>query len=76
MDAETLKKMFEESNKRSAESKGPGKVDFSPEEADKFKKAFDDAEFRKMFSEYMVIFIFLIKYITITSLTKVFTFSC
>ena len=49
-----LKKMFEESNRRSVESKGPGKVDFSPEEADKFKKAFDDAEFRKMFSEYMV----------------------
>ena len=54
MDADTLKNMFEESNRRSSESKGPGKTDFSPEEAEKFKKAFDDAEFRKMFSEYMV----------------------
>lgn len=29
------------------------KTQFTPEEADKFKKAFDDPEFRRMFSEYV-----------------------
>ena len=51
MDAETLKKMFDESHKK---AEGHGKIDFSREEEEKFKKAFDDPEFRKMFSEYMV----------------------
>ena len=36
-----------------ATSDANSKVEFTEEEGDKFKKAFDDPEFRKMFAEYM-----------------------
>lgn len=49
MDGDSLKNMFQSTQERSN-----GKIDFSPEETERFKKAFDDAEFKKMFSEYMV----------------------
>lgn len=47
MDEEVLQSMFETSQHQTKESK------FTPEEANRFKKAFSDPEFRKMFSEYM-----------------------
>lgn len=49
MDESTLKSMFEQAQ-RQANSET---LTFSPEEANRFKKAFSDPEFRKMFSDYM-----------------------
>ncbi len=48
MDANVLKSMFDASQHQNGDG---GK--FTAEEASRFKKAFDDPEFRKMFSEYM-----------------------
>ena len=44
-DPEYLKTAFDAAQSQHAE-----KLNFSPNEADKFKKAFDDPEFRKMFA--------------------------
>ena len=46
--AEAFKKMLDEAQNKHAE-----KLAFSPTESENFKKAFDDPEFRKMFSEYV-----------------------
>jgi dynein assembly factor 2 len=48
MDADVLKSMFDASQ----QNHGPDSK-FTPEEANRFRKAFEDPEFRKMFSEYM-----------------------
>jgi hypothetical protein len=45
---DALKDLFNASTK-----KDKTKLDLSPDESDKFSKAFDDPTFRKMFSEYM-----------------------
>jgi hypothetical protein len=52
MDEETLKKMFTASQR---ETETKGRIDFTPEETERFQKAFEDSEFRRMFAEYMVI---------------------
>ncbi len=48
MDEETLKQLFEKSQKTN-----PDKIQFSVDESTKFQKAFEDPEFRKLFSEYV-----------------------
>ena len=48
MDAKALGEMFERAQERRGED-----MKFSTEEADRFKKAFEDPEFRKMFADYM-----------------------
>lgn len=48
MDAKVLGEMFERAQERRGED-----MKFSTEEADRFKKAFEDPEFRKMFADYM-----------------------
>jgi len=48
MDADTLQTMWERS-----QAANPDKMQFTPEEASKFQKSFQDPEFRKLFSEYM-----------------------
>ena len=48
MDEQVLQSMFEASQQQNAD-----KQKFTPEEASRFKKAFADPEFRRMFSEYM-----------------------
>ena len=48
MDADALRSMLDASQ----QAKGID-AKFTPEESNRFKKAFDDPEFRKMFSEYM-----------------------
>lgn len=48
MDEDTLKELFEKSQKTN-----PEKISFTDEESNKFKKAFEDPEFRKLFSEYV-----------------------
>eukprot|EP01038_Epipyxis_sp_PR26KG_P006176 gene6176-8506_t len=50
MDAEQLKRVFEESQQQSPNG---DQLQFSPEESERFKKAFDDPEFRKLFADYM-----------------------
>ena len=53
--AEQLKQMLEDAQRRAEKDYEKGKKDapMSAEETDKFRKAFDDPEFRRMFSEYM-----------------------
>ncbi len=48
MDQDTLNQLFEKSQKTN-----PEKIAFSEDETQKFKKAFEDPEFRKLFSEYV-----------------------
>ena len=36
-----------------AQTEAAGEMKYTPEETEKFKKAFDDPEFRKMFADYM-----------------------
>jgi dynein assembly factor 2 len=48
MDEKVLSAMFEHSQQQN-----PGKMQFSDEEASRFKKAFSDPKFRELFSEYM-----------------------
>lgn len=48
LDEKVLQAMFDSSQKG-----GNEKMKFSPEEASRFRKAFADPEFRKMFAEYM-----------------------
>ncbi len=48
MDEKSLGDMFERAQARRGDD-----MKFTPEESDRFKKAFEDPEFRKMFSEYM-----------------------
>lgn len=48
MDAKVMGEMFERAQERRGED-----MKFSTEEADRFKKAFEDPEFRKMFADYM-----------------------
>lgn len=48
MDEKVLGDMFER-----AQAKRSDDMKFTPEESDRFKKAFEDPEFRKMFAEYM-----------------------
>jgi hypothetical protein len=45
---EVLKAAFDK-----AQTTNNDAMNYSPDEQEKFKKAFDDPEFRKMFSEYM-----------------------
>lgn len=47
MNEEILSQMFDRSSKVKDE------MNFTPEEADRFKKAFSDPEFRKLFADYM-----------------------
>lgn len=50
-DPDALKQMFDMSQQQSGDNaNGPN---FSKEEADRFRNAFDDPEFRKMFSDYV-----------------------
>lgn len=51
-DASQLKAQQQAADSESSSSNG-SKLQFSSEEAARFKKAFSDPEFRKMFSEYM-----------------------
>ena len=48
IDPNLLKEAFNQ-----AQTNDGGEMKYSPEETEKFKKAFDDPEFRKMFAEYM-----------------------
>lgn len=48
MDEDILKEMLNRAQENHAAD-----GQFTPEEANRFKKAFEDPEFRKMFSEYM-----------------------
>lgn len=48
MDEATLKSLFEQSQEQKT-----GKMQFSPEESSRFKKAFEDEEFRKLFASYV-----------------------
>lgn len=45
-----FQEMFE---RQTAQKGGPDKMEFTEGETANFKKAFDDPEFRKMFTEYM-----------------------
>jgi hypothetical protein len=48
MSEKDLKQLFEQSQEAN-----PDKMKFSPQETMQFKKAFEDPEFRKLFSEYV-----------------------
>ena len=48
MDEKLLKMMFERS-----QQENPDKMGFTEEESSKFKKAFEDPEFRKLFADYV-----------------------
>lgn len=48
MEADPLKDMFDK-----AKDAHPEKMQFSEDETSRFKKAFDDPEFRKLFTEYV-----------------------
>lgn len=48
MDGEDYRKLLEESERRQS-----GSLNFTDDEREKFKKAFDDPEFRKLFAGYM-----------------------
>lgn len=48
LDENLLKAMFDRSQQQSGE-----KLQFTSDEAAKFRKSFEDPEFRKLFSEYM-----------------------
>jgi butyrate kinase len=48
LDEETLRSLFERSQQAN-----PEKMRFSPAETDRFKKSFEDPEFRKLFADYM-----------------------
>ena len=53
MDEQTLQALFEQTRAKAESGDGKTKISFSEDETNKFKKAFSDPEFRKMFSEYM-----------------------
>jgi dynein assembly factor 2 len=48
MDENTLKALFEAS-----QAKNPDQMKFSETESTRFKKSFEDPEFRKLFADYM-----------------------
>ena len=48
LDEATLRSLFD----RSQQSK-PDKMQFSEEESNRFRKSFEDPEFRKLFADYM-----------------------
>lgn len=48
MDENVLKQLFEQS-----QAANPEKIQFTGEESTKFQKAFEDPEFRRLFSEYV-----------------------
>lgn len=58
--SKTAEKIFEDKGSAEfqamfdkAQNEHPDKMEFSPDESQKFRKAFDDPEFRKLFSQYM-----------------------
>ena len=51
MDEQTLQALFEQTRAKAESGDGKTKISFSEDETNKFKKAFSDPEFRKMFSD-------------------------
>ena len=47
--SESLKDIFEKTHQKKVAENNPS---MTPEEAERFRKAFDDPEFRKLFAEY------------------------